>query len=1285
VLAKLNIEPPQQWEPGEIACRARYEDFHPILTSPYRIEEMRGSVQSTGGWSKRTPAQRAPFGGRTKESVSPVVFQCVGNGTVIFSAIDLLGDPFLRENLYATALGPEFRRPKGFVWELSQAWETVHRKWAKPGRGEKPRVLFLMPNLFARGIVEIAQRLDMTYAFVPLLTTVTKGAKKGYETQTQYTLSGEAIEELQCLLGKPWDLIVVGNLSIQGTGYYATFGWRDVPLHLKRVVRDRVLAGTGLAFLSPGSDGYLGEGRQLGVNPSWPIAVGGQNVAASLLFPFDKPSLTLMKLRKGRICFLNSALPFMALWDQAERERPEGLAVPGVETARVVFPTEEYRYAALVKTLLWAAGRDFGAEIAKLGVSPVAPHAGKPFVVEVALSGAPLDGCSVEATVWDRFNSSKHAGKQVVAAGKSSIEVPGLAEGAYVADCVLRNAAGEALDWAAFALRVQAESRILSAEADKEFYEPGDRAKVRVKIAGGEGLRLGYRVIDTYGRVTHQGNVPAKDSVELTLSLQQPLARLHYLWLELQSGAGKAVSVHRQPLLVRLDPPDDYRWYQAGGSSSSFAEQLAAAGVDCINLPLPGSDLIDVALERNMGFWSAWSQIGAGYAGLGNAEGTAHSLCPSGPGFRYGLRKNLEESVPRARKYGVKVFMLQDESSPGIGRCDALPCVFAFQYYLRGLYGTVERLNQAWKQEFKDWDEVRFVPAKDAATLAPQVDHAMFMRRAYAEWIDQSQGGIRRFIPDARVGFSVSWGDSWELSRYLSMTIWHRGIFDYDPHVSYGQPGIVFGTWYGPTYTKSDRNEAQAHHEAWSPLLGGANAFFEWWGARHLGYNFVRPDLSLFKIATTMSEQVAETKAGVGKLLMESEFATLPVVVYESSRSGVACAALAKLSNDPEAQKRGISGIPDTLRRLQIPVRYVHSEQVEDGILAKDDIRLVLMSREMAVSDAEIEALRLFVANGGILVADYDIGLRDEHGNLRAEMPLAGVFGVKFVPGQDIPVPAGLAVEKDHGQLRFTGLKGNLPRNGFGANLGLTTGQALATIGGKLPVLVVNSHGKGLAVYLNFNPGLLEGEAGAKSLPDLLESLIAQAKIERPFTVVDAEGKPVKLRMGVFRSGDLRYVGFSADPEGNSLAEQRKMDVTLKSRQEGFLYDVRRRQSLGKTKEHRLTLTPGWAELFSLLPYSVERIDVTAAGDGTPPGTVAHVEAKLATSAQKPGKHVLALRVVDPTGRKRPEHDRNLVDEAGRCGVDIPVALNDPPGKWTVTLRDVATGVTGTAVFQVAD
>jgi hypothetical protein len=1264
----LGMTEPSQWEEKRFRCTTWLPDFHPVVSSVYELEEVYPSFNANGGWKTWPKEQRTPLRSPDRTGASPLIYQTIGKGMVLLSAIDLIGDRFFRTNLLNTVYGPEYRKAKSFVWTVSESWETPHRKWGKPLAGGPLRVLFVMPRLHKRAVVEMAQRLELEYEFLPLLTQQTKGAKKGSETKSEFALSGEVANELEIQLGRRWDVLVVGQTFKQGTGYYQRFGWREFPGRLKRMVATKVREGRGLVFAPGRVPGDAAGGV--------PVLSGSEAAEPDSLrfhFPFfSAKSVELRTLAKGRIAFFNQNLPCTALWESFERAAPAAFRVPGIGRPRVVYPVEEYGYAALAKTLLWSADRSDKGRISSIG--------GDYPKFLLALKTA-TDGLTADVQIRDRFNRIVYENASPVEGKGARISSPALPGGAFVLEVVLRDSEKRSTDWAAISFQVPNKDQVVSVEQSHKSYAAGSTARVKVNLTIESAKALVWQVQDTWGRVTHKGKERATKSLELKIPFLNPLSRLHYLWLELQGENGAPLAAQRVPLLVRIAEQSDFRWYQAGGGSKGFLEQLGAAGVDCIGLPDSASVVVDQALENNIGFWSAWSGIGAGYPGRGNADGTGHSICSSGPAFRTMLRRNFEEKCPRASHFGINVFMLQDESQAGIGHCDLLPCVAAYREHLRGQYDSLDALNVSWKTSFKRWDEVRRQPAKGPQVLAPALDHTHFMRRLYAEWIDESQGGIRRFIPDARVGFSVSWGDAWELSRFLSATIWHRRVSQYDHHISYGRPETVFGSWYGPTYNKTDRNEARARHDAWTPLFGGANAFFEWWGARQFSYNFVRPDLSLFNVAKIMSEEVGEIKSGVGKMLIDADYVTSPFVLYDSPRSRNAFSELEKLSIK-NRRTSSLRSIRDALRRMQIPIRYVHPEQVEDGLLAKDDIRVVYMSQAISLSDPEIKELNKFVRQGGTLITDYDAGLRDERGNARSESLAEPLFGIRYMQDGRSDLKATLKVTSDFEELNFKGTESSLSPSSWGANIEATDGKPLGMLHGKTPAFIVNRLGKGMAIFLNFNPGHVEADTGESFIHKLCSALLSKASIKRPFKVIGSDGSFPRLRLGSFKRGSHRFIGFSADPGGDALEDQQKMELTLHSDDKDYLYDVRRSKALGRLSLVPLTLTPGVAEVYSLLPYQVAAVDMLAEPSTVERGSVVRISISIQADGEV-GDHVLHVQVIDPNGKQRSEHRRNVTAVGGRIILSLPVALNDSRGSWRVMAKDVASGMVGEADFVV--
>jgi hypothetical protein len=73
----------------------------------------------------------------------------------------------------------------------------------------------------------------------------------------------------------------------------------------------------------------------------------------------------------------------------------------------------------------------------------------------------------------------------------------------------------------------------------------------------------------------------------------------------------------------------------------------------------------------------------------------------------------------------------------------------------------------------------------------------------------------------------------------------------------------------------------------------------------------------------------------------------------------------------------------------------------------------------------------------------------------------------------------------------------------------------------------------------------------------------------------------------------------------------------------------------------------------------------------------------IRTHGPAPGTHVLRIEVQDPQGRLLRHYGQNVVCPEGQGQATIPLALNDAPGQWTVTARDVATGVSNRMNLQV--
>jgi len=120
---------------------------------------------------------------------------------------------------------------------------------------------------------------------------------------------------------------------------------------------------------------------------------------------------------------------------------------------------------------------------------------------------------------------------------------------------------------------------------------------------------------------------------------------------------------------------------------------------------------------------------------------------------------------------------------------------------------------------------------------------------------------------------------------------------------------------------------------------------------------------------------------------------------------------------------------------------------------------------------------------------------------------------------------------------------------------------------------------------------------------------------------------------------------------------------------------------VGRVTEFRVQATPSVAEMYGLLPYEVHGLKMELNGEARQ-GAPARFGLAL-TASGTAGAHVLTVQVTDATGRERPEYAGDVVAPRGQATFSFPLALNEPTGEWTLSVRDVASGVTTNLKFSV--
>ncbi|MBF0245061.1 MAG: hypothetical protein HQL31_07285, partial [Planctomycetes bacterium] len=110
-----------------------------------------------------------------------------------------------------------------------------------------------------------------------------------------------------------------------------------------------------------------------------------------------------------------------------------------------------------------------------------------------------------------------------------------------------------------------------------------------------------------------------------------------------------------------------------------------------------------------------------------------------------------------------------------------------------------------------------------------------------------------------------------------------------------------------------------------------------------------------------------------------------PVGIYYSFESMI---------GDETSYRQSLESMMLLLQQEQIPYRVVFSDRLE----LEKGLRLLILPHVKALSGEQAEKIRIFIKNGGRLLATGRTGLYDEHMRQRCDYILADVYGHSFTP-----------------------------------------------------------------------------------------------------------------------------------------------------------------------------------------------------------------------------------------------------------------------------------------------
>ena len=198
----------------------------------------------------------------------------------------------------------------------------------------------------------------------------------------------------------------------------------------------------------------------------------------------------------------------------------------------------------------------------------------------------------------------------------------------------------------------------------------------------------------------------------------------------------------------------------------------------------------------------------------------------------------------------------------------------------------------------------------------------------------------------------------------------------------------VKSAWYG-TYD-GRMAEQNMRQTPWKYLFAGLGGAF-WWYSGYPGYSnatIFRDDLGLLRHYKQSAEEIAKIKnSGIGKLLIDSKLQKNRIAVHYSQ----ACLHASTLNPDKTSWELSINNTGDLIQSLGLDYEYLNPQEILAGKLK--DFKVLFLPYSQSMSAGEAAAIKTFVKNGGLLIADFNPGIMNEHGKFLDESLLAGVFG----------------------------------------------------------------------------------------------------------------------------------------------------------------------------------------------------------------------------------------------------------------------------------------------------
>ena len=623
---------------------------------------------------------------------------------------------------------------------------------------------------------------------------------------------------------------------------------------------------------------------------------------------------------------------------------------------------------------------------------------------------------------------------------------------------------------------------------------------------------------------------------------------------------------------------------------------------------------------------------------------------------------NRLAAYKESARFGSPLYVLTGENYL-LGDFDGMECsgfgpvtTGKFQAWCRDQYGNdLAVLNAEWNTSFESWDDVRGIllqAAVEQDQMPRWVDFRYFMRsHVWTQFFIDYTDMIRTVVPEAKTGrvghdhFDFSrMGEQMTSSKVYvgqeansewrhAMSIELLQSFSHDQSFLLAAQAMM--RWHFDFETEVNRERWP-----WICLFLGLNGF-DW--ERGLlaetlgGESCMTPCMSdPLPYFLDIADEVRFLQRGIGKLTITAEPYRSDVAILWSPYNHY----ISRLHPFQDNAFSGtwlynisvIGGAPaDALalmNSLRVRPTMIGPQDIVAGDLEKRGFKTLLLPYSKGMSTAEADAVRAFVANGGLVIADNHPGSSTEHGRELETGRLNDLFPV---------------TDKIH----------------------------------------VTHHGNGHAAYL---PNIINGYMGRHEKSDhtgsdAIEQLLREyTGAAPPVELFDEHGMARRdTLMPVFRNGATMLVGLLRCGDGHDSERQ---TTTVVLPEKAHVWDVRTHAYRGYTNRFktRLDLRP---QYFAALPARPGVMSLSTEGDVQLGGT-----ARIAGTIDFEGdaskiKQAIHVRVYSPEGEELEWFRQNLIIRGEGFEISLPVAYSATPGRYRVAAENAITGAVAECTFDV--